>query len=121
MLLIKEQIRLWPVIRYVSLNLIHTNITLALLFRIIEGVGVEEGPNKLAADIFEAKFKVSVLVDGVMAALEGGGADVDALLVSDFFGADEPVGVTSSGGCDGRIVRMCEEVAQGYASLNRSN
>jgi hypothetical protein len=42
----------------------------------------------LARDIFQAKLEMGVLVDGVMAAVERGCADVEALLVGDFFGAD---------------------------------
>jgi len=50
---------------------------------------MEEGPDELAADIFEAEFEMGMLVDSVMAAVEGGGTDVEALLVGDFFRADE--------------------------------
>src|SRR5208337_2149660 len=63
----------------VGLRAIETDVPLALLFRIIEGVGVEEGPDELTADVFQAELEVSVLVDGVVAAIESGCADVEAL------------------------------------------
>ena len=58
---------------------------------------------------------MSVLVDGVMAAVEGSGADVEALLVGDFFRANEPRRVASAGGGDGGIKRVCEGVAESDA------
>ena len=50
---------------------------------------VKEGPDELAADIFQAEFEMRVLVNGVVAAKKVAGADVEALLVGDFFGADQ--------------------------------
>jgi len=55
---------------------------------------------------------VSVLEDGVMAAVEGSGADVDALLVGDFLGPDEARGVAGAGRGDGGIEGMSEGVAE---------
>ena len=78
-------------------------------------MGVKEGPDELAADIFEAEFEMGVLVNGVMAAVEGGGADVEALLVGDFFGDDEARCVASAGGGDGRVVGMRESIAESDA------
>lgn len=75
--------------RDVGLRAIEADVALALLLGIVKGMRVEEGPDELAADVFEAEFEMGVLVDGVMAAVESGGANVQALLVSDFFGADE--------------------------------
>jgi len=97
------------------LRAIEADVALALLLGIVEGMSVEEGPDKLAADIFEAEFEMGVLVDGVMAAVERGGADVETLLVGDFFGDDESRGVASAGGGDGGIVRMGEGIAEGDA------
>jgi hypothetical protein len=54
---------------------------------------------------------VSVLVNGVMAAIEGTGADIDALLLGDFFGRDEVGGVASARGGDCGIEGMRERVA----------
>ena len=50
---------------------------------------VEKGPHKLAADVFESEFEMGVLINGVVAAEKGAGADVEALLVGDFFGTDQ--------------------------------
>ena len=56
-----------------------------------------------------------VLVDGVVTAVESGGADVEALLIGDFFGADEAGGVAGAGGGDGGIEGMRPGVAEGDA------
>src|SRR5258708_40262889 len=56
---------------------------------------------------------MGVLVDGVMAAIKGGGADVKALLVSDFFVGDETGGIAGAGCSDGGIEGMLEGVAEG--------
>src|SRR6266481_7046961 len=90
------------------------NVALALLLGVVEGVCVEKRPDELATDVFEAEFERGVLEDGVVAAVEGGGADVEALLVGDLFRTDEMVGVTSASGGDGGIERMIEKVAKGY-------
>jgi len=76
---------------------------------------MEKRPDELAADVFEAEFERGVLEDGVVAAVESGGANVEALLVGDFFGSDEMVGVTSAGGGDGGVKRVVEEIAEGDA------
>ena len=73
-------------IREIGLRAIQADVALALLLGVVERMRVEEGPDELAADIFEAEFEMGVLVDGVMAAIESGGTDVEALLVGDFFG-----------------------------------
>src|SRR5258708_3449467 len=59
--------------RDVGLRAVQTKVALALLFGIIEGMRVEGGPDKLAADGFQAEFGMGVLVDGMMGAVEGGG------------------------------------------------
>jgi hypothetical protein len=91
------------------------DVALALLFGIVERVGMEERPDELAADIFEAEFEMGVLVDGVMAAIEGGSADVEALFIRDFFGNDEARGVAGTGGGDGGVVGMSEGIAESHA------
>ena len=65
---------------------VEADVTLALLLGVIERMRVQERPDKLAADIFEAEFEMRVLIDGVMATEVSGGADGDALLVGDFLG-----------------------------------
>ncbi len=101
--------------RNVGLRAIEADIALTLLLGIIERVGVEKRPDELAADIFEAEFEMGVLVDGVMAAVKGGGADVEALLVGDFFGDDEARGVAGAGGGDGGVVGVREGVTESDA------
>ena len=67
---------------------IQADIALALLLRVIERMGVQKGPDKLSAHIFESKFEMGVLVDGVMAAVKRACADIEALLVGNFFRPD---------------------------------
>ncbi len=76
---------------------------------------VEEGPDELAGNIFEAEFEMGVLENGVMAAVERGGADVEALLVGDFFGADEARCVAGTGSSNGGVEGMGPGVAESYA------
>jgi hypothetical protein len=78
-------------------------------------MSVKKGPDELAADVFEAEFEGGVLKNGVMATVEGGGADVESLLVGDFFGSDEMVGVAGAGRGDGGIVGMREGIPESYA------
>ena len=99
----------------VGLDAVHANVALALLLGIVERMRVEKRPDELAADIFEAEFEGGVLKDGVMAAVEGGCANVEALFIGDFFGSDEVVGVAGVGGGDGGIKWMSERVSEGHA------
>src|SRR5712692_6324285 len=101
--------------RDIGLRAVEADVALALLLGIVEGMGVEEGPDELAGDVFEAEFEMGVLVNGVMAAVERGGADVEALLIGDFFWADKSRRVAGAGGGDGGIVRMGPGVAEGDA------
>ena len=100
--------------RDVGLRAVEADVALALLLGIVEGVGVEEGPDELAADVLEAELEMRVLVNGVMAGVEGGGADVEALLVGDFVGADQPGGIAGARRGNGRIEGMRKRVAQSY-------
>ena len=70
--------------RDVGLGAIEADVALALLFGIVERMRVKKRPDELAADVFQAELEMGVLVDGVMAAIKGGGADIQALLVGDF-------------------------------------
>src|SRR5712664_4874368 len=65
--------------RDVGLRAIEADVALALLLGIVEGMRVEERPDELAGDIFQAELEMGVLVDGVMARVEGSGTDVEAL------------------------------------------
>ena len=91
---------------------IEADIALALLLGIVERMRVNERPDELAADVFEAEFEMRVVIDGVAAAVESGGADIYALLVGDLFGVDQARRITSAGGGDCGIVRMREGVAK---------
>ena len=73
---------------------------------------MKKGPHKLATDIFEAKFEMSVLINGVVAAKKRGCADLQPLLVSDFFRSDDARRVTGARRGDCRIVRMREVISQ---------
>ena len=105
----------------VSVDAIHADVALALLLGVVERVCVEKRPDELATDVFEAEFERGVLENGVVTAVEGGGANVEALLVGDLFRSDEMVGVTSASGGDGGIERMIEKVAKSYARWGRFN
>src|SRR5712692_7468783 len=59
----------------VGLRVIQADVALALLLGVVERVRVQERPNKLPANVLEAKLKVRVLINGVVAAVERGGAD----------------------------------------------
>ena len=99
----------------VRLGAVQSDVALTLLFGIIKRVGVQEGPDELAADVFEAEFKMCVLVDGVVAAVKGARADVDTLLVGNLFGSDQARRVAGACGSDGGVEWMREGVAEGDA------
>lgn len=82
---------------------------------------MEERPYELPADIFEAKFKMRVLENGVMPAVKRGRADRDALLVRDFFGADQARGIAGARRRDRRIERMSEPVPERDAGRSGFN
>ena len=73
---------------------------------------VQERPDELAADVFQAKLKVRVLKDGVMAGVKRSGADIGALLFADLFRGDQAGRVAGARRGDGRIERMREGIAQ---------
>src|SRR5471032_1528033 len=70
--------------RHVGLRAVQPDVTLALLLGVVEGMGVQERPQKLTADVLEAEFKMSVLVDSVMAAKKRSGTNHHELLLSHF-------------------------------------
>ena len=76
---------------------------------------MEKGPDELAADVFKTELEMSVLENSVVAAIESGSANVEALLIGDFFRHDKVRGVASAGGGDGGIERVRESVAKSYA------
>src|SRR5215472_9138729 len=101
--------------RNVGQRAVETYIALTLLLGIVKRMGVKKRPNELAADVFEAEFEMSVLIDGVVAAVERGGADVEALLVGDFFGSDQPRRVTGARGGNGGVEWMRKSVTESDA------
>ena len=107
--------------RDVGLGTVHANVALALLLGIVERMGVKERPDELAADIFETEFEMRMLIDSVVAAEKSGGADVETLLVGDFFRSDEMRGVACARGSDCGIERMREGVAESDARWSGRN
>ena len=75
---------------------------------------MQKRPDKLPAHILEPEFKMRVLINRVMPAVKGRGADVDALLVGDFFGADQSLRIAGARRRNRRIVRMRKRVAQSH-------
>jgi hypothetical protein len=73
---------------------------------------VQERPHELAADIFEAKFKVRVLIHGVVAAKICTRSDGHALLVGYLFGLDQSSRIARSRGGNRGVKRMRERVSQ---------
>ena len=104
-----------------SLDTIHADVALALLLGIVKRMGMKEGPDELPADIFKAEFEMSVLKDRVMAAVESGGADIEALFVRDFRWADEGRRIAGAGCGDRGVERMREGVAESDARRRSLN
>ena len=98
---------------------IQPHVALALLLGIVERMRVQKRPDELPAHVFEAKFEMRVLVDGVMPAVKRGRADGHALLVGDFLGNDQMRRVAGARRGNGRIERMRERVAQRDARRRR--
>jgi hypothetical protein len=94
-------------------DLVEAHEPLAGLLGVVERVGMQEGPDQLPAHVLEAELEVGVLVDGVMPALEGQGADGVALARRDLVRPDHPRGIAGAGGGDGAVVRARRGVAQG--------
>ena len=76
---------------------------------------VQERPDELPADIFEAEFKMRVLVNGVVAAEEGRRADHHALLFGDFFRIDQSGRIARARRRDRGIEWMREMIPQSDA------
>src|SRR5580700_219125 len=80
---------------------------------------VQERPYKLPANIFQAKLKMSVLVDGMVTAVKRRRSNIHPLLVGNFVEVDKPRGITRARRRDRRIKRMRERIAQGYTGRRR--
>src|SRR5262249_11071228 len=100
--------------RHIRVRAVQSHVALALLFGIVKRMRVQERPDKLAAYILEPEFKMRVLIDRVMPAVKRGCANVDALLVCNFFRADQALRVARSRRSNRRIVGMRECIAQRY-------
>src|SRR5580698_5897278 len=98
--------------RDIGLRVIQAHIALALLLRIVERMRVQEGPDKLAADVFQPKLEVRVLIYGVVAAEIGAGTDHYPLLVGDFFVTDQTGRIAGSGRGDSGIKGVRERISQ---------
>src|SRR5271170_3719086 len=101
--------------RNISLRAVQTDVPLALLLRIVEGMRVQEGPHKLPADIFQAKFEMRMLINGVMPAKVGRRADHHPLLIGDFFWADQTRRIAGARRRYRRIECVREMIAQSDA------
>ncbi len=73
---------------------------------------MQKRPDELPADVFESKFKMRVLINGMVAAEKSGRANLQPLFVSNFFRANDPRRVTGARRGDRRIVRMREVISQ---------
>ena len=73
----------------------------------------------MPADIFQSKFKMRVLVNGVMSAKISGRADHHPLLIGDFFGTDQPRRIAGARRRDRRIESVREMIAQSDARRGR--
>src|SRR3982074_2889632 len=95
--------------------MVQAHVALALLLRVVKGMRVQERPDKLPADVFQAKFKMRVLVNRMVTTEKSGRANLQPLLVGDFLRADNPRRVTGPRGGDGRIVRVRKVISEGDA------
>ena len=111
--------KLLDVRRNIGQGAVEPHVALALLLGIIKRMRVQERPDELAADVFEAELKMRVLVDGVVAGVESRRADGGALLLGDFVGRDQARRVAGARRGDGRVVRMREGIAQRDARQRR--
>ena len=75
--------------RHERARLLQLDVALAGLLRVVERVRVEERPHEMARDVLESELEVRVLIDGVVAGVEGERADGVALLLGDLVGADD--------------------------------
>ena len=76
---------------------------------------VKVGPHELPAHILEAKFKMRVLINGVVPAEIRARANGHALLFGYFIGTDQPRRIARARRCHGGIEGMVKGIAQRYA------
>ncbi len=94
-------------------DLVEPHEPLAGLLGVVEGMGMEEGPDELPAHVLQPELEVRVLVDRVMPRLEGQRTDGVALAGGDLLGPDHARRVAGPGGGDRAVVGTVPRVAQG--------
>ena len=80
---------------------------------------MQERPHELPRDVLEAELEVRVLVDRVVAGVEGQRADGVALAVGDLGGADHARRVARARRGDGAVERLVGRVAQRHQGRGR--
>ena len=75
--------------RHERARLLQLDVALARLLGVVERIRVQERPDELPRDVLETELEVRVLIDRVMAGVEGQRADRVALLVGDLVRADD--------------------------------
>src|SRR5205814_5996704 len=93
-------------------RLFELHVALAGLFRVVERVRVKKGPDKLPGDVLQAKFKIRVLINGVMAGVERQRTDRVALLVGDLARTDHTRRVAGARSRDRSGERHARRVSQ---------
>ena len=78
---------------------------------------VQERPHELAAHVLEPEFKMSVLIDGVVAGVISRRADGRALFFGDLVGRNQARSVAGAGCGDGGVIGMRKRIAQRDARL----
>src|SRR5207302_2606590 len=94
--------------RNIGMRSVQPNVALALLLRVIKRVCMQKGPDELAADVLQAKLKMSVLINRVVAGIVRSGANGGALFFGDLFRGYQSRRVAGAGGGDGGIVGVRE-------------
>src|SRR4029077_11954268 len=98
--------------RNISQSAIEPDVTLALLLRVVERMRVQKRPHELAAYVLQAKFKMRVLINRMVARVVSRGAYRGALFFGDLVRRNQPWSVAGAGGGDSGVIRMRERIAQ---------
>ena len=94
-------------------HLVEAHEALGRLLGVVEGMRVQERPDELPAHVLEAELEVRVLVDRVVAPLEGEGADGLALGGGDLVGLDDAGRVAGASSRDGPCVGLAAGAPEG--------
>ena len=98
--------------RHVRRHLVEADVALALLLRVVEREAVQERPDELTRNPGERELEGRVLEHGVVAALEGEGADAAPLALGDLVRLDHARRVAGARRGDRVVVGTIEPVAQ---------